>query len=339
MPGCRRPNLLRGFEPFVGVRRRHLDVGQHELGAARVDEAQQRGRVARPAHDLEAGVGEQAGESFAQEHLVFGEDYAHGSSRRRCAAPSALRLTFTCPSTAPTRSSTSVAVSDAVIDAQAEHQPTVRTVPLMSRRPAGPCDRRPHRSRQRTPSAPSTGALGRRADVDPRGPTRRARRWRRRALHPQHRGKDAVCERAELVQRRANLIAARPRAGAASAALAAAPAAIASRTSPCCAPSWTLRSRRRRSPSAAAAIRRTRLAQPNELSAVIGLEALVLDRQPRGALNLADKTRVVEQVGRCSTTAANRAVARQRRRPGSPAARKAGTGRPPESIQPPPCAG
>ncbi len=66
-------DLLGRAQPFVGVRRRHLDVHDRDVGAVRADLQQQVvGRAALP-DDLEPLVGKQAGDALAQEHRVVGE--------------------------------------------------------------------------------------------------------------------------------------------------------------------------------------------------------------------------------------------------------------------------
>jgi hypothetical protein len=51
----------------------HLDVGEHEVRAPRVDEAQQLGRVTCFADDVESRLGEQLHEPLTQQSLVVGD--------------------------------------------------------------------------------------------------------------------------------------------------------------------------------------------------------------------------------------------------------------------------
>ena len=76
----RRADLARRDEPFVGVRRRHLDVDDRDIWIGQPDRAQELRRVGCLADDVEARVCEQSGEAFAQEHLVVGDHDAHGTS-------------------------------------------------------------------------------------------------------------------------------------------------------------------------------------------------------------------------------------------------------------------
>ena len=109
-------------------------------------------------------------------------------------------------------------------------------------------------------------------------------------------------------------------------------AAIASRTSPCWAPSWRLRSSRRRSASAAAAIR----ARDSRRRASWALRSAwrrswsIASRAARWISS--DETRVVEQVRPVQHDGDDRAVARQRR--GARARARHGGQRAPARIDP-----
>ena len=68
---------------------RHADVDERDVGAARVDHAQERVGVAAAAGDLDPGVLEQPGESVAEQRFVVGDHDAHGSSAWRRPASAA----------------------------------------------------------------------------------------------------------------------------------------------------------------------------------------------------------------------------------------------------------
>ena len=76
-------DLLRGDEPVVGVAGRHADVEDRHVRPRQRDAAQRLGRRARLADDFDVGLGQQPREPFAQQRLVVGEHYAHGSSATR----------------------------------------------------------------------------------------------------------------------------------------------------------------------------------------------------------------------------------------------------------------
>ena len=68
--GCRSADLLGGDEALVGVRGRHLDVDDHDVG--RVSPTR---RISSPGSPAVAttsspGLGQQAGETLAQQRLV-----------------------------------------------------------------------------------------------------------------------------------------------------------------------------------------------------------------------------------------------------------------------------
>ena len=71
---------MRGAQALVGVRRRHADVDDRDVGLVGAHLAQQLVGVAGLADDVEARVLEQARDARAQQHRVLGEDYAHGIS-------------------------------------------------------------------------------------------------------------------------------------------------------------------------------------------------------------------------------------------------------------------
>src|SRR5947199_260520 len=78
-------DLLGRDEPFVRVRRRHADVDDGDVGRVGTDLQQQLVGVTRLAHDLEAGILEQARDALPQQHRVAGVDAdpdADGADRR-----------------------------------------------------------------------------------------------------------------------------------------------------------------------------------------------------------------------------------------------------------------
>ena len=80
MPGCSSRISARRAQPLVGVRRRHADVDDRDVGLVGADLAQQVLGVAGLGDDLEARLLEQARDALAQQHAVVGEDDAHGTS-------------------------------------------------------------------------------------------------------------------------------------------------------------------------------------------------------------------------------------------------------------------
>ena len=78
---------LRGDEALVGVRRRHLDVGDRDRRSLGVDGAQQLLRIRGSRDDLEARVPEQASDSLAEQERVVGDDDPVGAARPRGRLP------------------------------------------------------------------------------------------------------------------------------------------------------------------------------------------------------------------------------------------------------------
>src|SRR5438105_7583225 len=74
------PDLLRDAKALVGVRRRHLDVDDRDVGLVRADLQQQIVSRAALTDDLEPRLLEQARDALAEQHRVVGEDDA--DSRR-----------------------------------------------------------------------------------------------------------------------------------------------------------------------------------------------------------------------------------------------------------------
>ena len=73
-------DLGRGAQALVGVRRRHADVDDRDVGLVGADLAQQVLGVAGLGDDLEARLLEQPRDALAQQQAVVGQDYAHGTS-------------------------------------------------------------------------------------------------------------------------------------------------------------------------------------------------------------------------------------------------------------------
>jgi hypothetical protein len=74
--------LLGGDEAFVGVRRRHADVDDCDIGLRLRDRVEQLVRAARLGDHVEALSAEDPGEPFTEEDRVLSQRYAHGSSTR-----------------------------------------------------------------------------------------------------------------------------------------------------------------------------------------------------------------------------------------------------------------
>ncbi len=97
------PDPLRGDEALVGVRRRHADVGDCDVGPFEADVPEEALGVLRLADDVDACLLEEVHDPLAREHRVLCDDYAHGSSAR-----SVRGSIETSPPRAPTRSVTCV---------------------------------------------------------------------------------------------------------------------------------------------------------------------------------------------------------------------------------------
>src|SRR3954447_26545140 len=99
-----RADLERGAQSLVGLRRRHADVEDRDVGRARRHLFQEvLGGRALP-DDVEAGLAEQPHDALAQENIIVGDDHPHGRSAR-IVVPSPGRLvTWRRPSSASTRS-------------------------------------------------------------------------------------------------------------------------------------------------------------------------------------------------------------------------------------------
>jgi len=97
--GLARSYPPRGHESLVGVRRRHLDIDDRNVGLVPVDLAQQLLGVPHLAHHVGPRRAQQRGDARADEDRVVGDDYPHGISARRPDEPACRR-----PPSAPTRS-------------------------------------------------------------------------------------------------------------------------------------------------------------------------------------------------------------------------------------------
>src|SRR3954469_7145840 len=94
-----RANLARGAKPLVGVRWRHPDVDDGQVGAELAHTPQQRIGVVDLGDDLDAVVAEQPRDPLTDQRRVVGDHDPHGSSAR---------MVVPCP---PGLSTASVALS------------------------------------------------------------------------------------------------------------------------------------------------------------------------------------------------------------------------------------
>ena len=78
--GMPRADLGRGAQPLVVIAGRHPDVDDGQVGLVLGDDGEQRLGVADAAHDVVAGVLEQAREPLAQQRRVLRDHDAHGNS-------------------------------------------------------------------------------------------------------------------------------------------------------------------------------------------------------------------------------------------------------------------
>src|ERR1022692_4509124 len=67
----------RGPQSLIGMRWGHSDVDDRDIGLVPPPLAQQGLGVASLRDHLEAGIAEQAGDTFPQEYRIFAQDYAH----------------------------------------------------------------------------------------------------------------------------------------------------------------------------------------------------------------------------------------------------------------------
>ena len=84
VPGQLRADHPRGLQALGGLRRRHPDVDDSQVGPGRTDQGEQPGSVPRLAGDVEPGTVEQAGETFAQQDIVVGEHDPWCAPALRC---------------------------------------------------------------------------------------------------------------------------------------------------------------------------------------------------------------------------------------------------------------
>jgi hypothetical protein len=61
---------LSGTEALVGVRRRHPDIDDRDIGLVLADRGQERGSLPCLGDDLDPGLAEQAGEPFTEQDGV-----------------------------------------------------------------------------------------------------------------------------------------------------------------------------------------------------------------------------------------------------------------------------
>src|SRR5262249_14714374 len=103
-PRVARPQVTRRAQALVRVRRRHADVHDCDVGVLVRDLAEQLLGVAGLADDVEAGLGEQPGDAFAEQQGIVGDHDPHGiSALSRVPTPRGLSTTSVPPS-ASTRS-------------------------------------------------------------------------------------------------------------------------------------------------------------------------------------------------------------------------------------------
>src|SRR5581483_1388006 len=110
--GARMPraDLARGADPLVGLRRRHADVDDRDVGRVAPHLEQELLGVPRPADDLDPRLLEQAREPLAQQGRVVRDDGAQrlrhrtGSSARTTVPRPGELATSSVPSSASTRS-------------------------------------------------------------------------------------------------------------------------------------------------------------------------------------------------------------------------------------------
>ena len=66
----------RGVEAFPGLRRRHPDVDDNEIRNVSADSSHERWLIACLLDHVEPSTGQQAGDPFAQQHVVLSDNYA-----------------------------------------------------------------------------------------------------------------------------------------------------------------------------------------------------------------------------------------------------------------------
>src|SRR5215207_959344 len=103
-PGMASADLVRGLNPLVGLRRRHADVDDRHVRLVRVDGGEQLLRARGLGDDLDALAPHERRDALAQQPAVVGDHDSHGSSAvTTVPAPGGLRMR-NVPSSAATRS-------------------------------------------------------------------------------------------------------------------------------------------------------------------------------------------------------------------------------------------
>src|SRR6478735_5251482 len=92
------------YGPFMGVRRRHPDVHDGNVGPVLLDRVDERTGITDRGHHLDSRLDEQAGQSLSQQRGVVRDHYPHGSTASRRVPPSAPGPTESRPPSAATRS-------------------------------------------------------------------------------------------------------------------------------------------------------------------------------------------------------------------------------------------
>ena len=82
-----RTDLVGCLQPFVGVRRRHPDVGHHDVRRVEADSGDQLVGITGLGGDGEPGLLEHAHHALAQQHRVVGDGHPHRLDRGRSGEP------------------------------------------------------------------------------------------------------------------------------------------------------------------------------------------------------------------------------------------------------------
>src|SRR6266702_930383 len=104
-------DLFRRDQALVGVGGRHLDVDDRHVGMFGGHDPEELLGVADLAGNVHAGVFEEAGCAFPDQHGVVGDHAPHGISARMVIPPFAPCRTWSWPFSAPTRSARSVSLA------------------------------------------------------------------------------------------------------------------------------------------------------------------------------------------------------------------------------------
>ena len=102
--GVRLSDLSRSLRAFVRLRRRHADVDDRDIRLVAANRVLQLVGIGRLGENLEAALGEDAGEPFAKEGRVLGDHYSHGISPMIRVPPPGGLSTMRRPPWASTRS-------------------------------------------------------------------------------------------------------------------------------------------------------------------------------------------------------------------------------------------